>query len=502
VESGGSNSSGSSRCSRQQHRHHQQQQQQQQQQSRRRSASQRAVLLASSFMTVASASTSGYSLKESYATESFFSKFTFWSDIDPTKGIVDYLDEKDAEAAGLIKASDGNVYIGSDHTRSLEAGQGRKSIRIHSRNAYNAGLFIAKIKHAPAGCGVWPAFWLFGEDAEHPWPTWGEYDIIESVHNNTRSSTTLHTSDICRQEMIMEGQDFSGVWQEGSKKPHADLCDYDAPDQYDNQGCSQRAPEGSFGWDFNAKQGGTWAAEWDPDHGYIRTWFWPAGSEPADVSSKGVPNPSWWGRPFSYFLLDASSCPLTHFQNMRIVFNIDFCGDMGEGTWQWSGCPELSKARTGSEMTCEQWVASQPEYFSEAYWSIERLDVYQREGPLPSPLGERIELNFGRGGEFKLLEWAKEFIWILTGTLIAAGGAMGAVFVGRVERRIQSRTPHGEVGTNANVNVTEEAIAEFRAWRGLRTSSNRPRPLIEASPPSPARRAMASSDRRGNANQI
>ena len=30
--------------------------------------------------------------------------------------------------------------------------------------------------------GAWPAFWMFGDDAQHAWPRWGEYDILESIH--------------------------------------------------------------------------------------------------------------------------------------------------------------------------------------------------------------------------------------------------------------------------------------------------------------------------------
>eukprot|EP00438_Fugacium_kawagutii_P032332 Skav226349 [mRNA] locus=scaffold2980:263072:264352:- [translate_table: standard] len=55
-------------------------------------------------------------------------------------------------------------------------------------------------------------------------------------------------------------------------------------------GCSQRAAAGSTGPAFNAQQGGTYAAEWDPRAGHVRVWSWAAGEEPQDVAGK-APRP-------------------------------------------------------------------------------------------------------------------------------------------------------------------------------------------------------------------
>jgi len=334
-----------------------------------------------------------YSLKESYVGPDFFSKFAFWSSAetpDPTHGAVEYLDEAEALARGMIQAAEGEVFMSVDTREFLLLGQGRGSVRIQSRNAYNAGLFVLRLSHAPVGCGVWPAFWMYGEDAGHLWPTWGEFDIIEGVHMQEHTRTTLHTGRSCSQEALVQGYDFAGKWEAGSNKTFANICDIDAVGQYEKQGCSQRGPLGSFGAPLNKNGGGTYAAEWDPVSGHIRTWFWPPGEEPADLKpGSGVaPFPDGWDLPFSHFKLDPSTCPPQHFRNMRIVFNIELCGDYGNGSWAWA-CPDLAKT-----MTCSEYVASYPEDFVKAHWTISALDVYEQDLPLPAGLGQRIMVNF------------------------------------------------------------------------------------------------------------
>merc|ERR1719188_2929136 len=105
-----------------------------------------------------------------------------------------------------------------------------------------------------------------------------------------------------------------------------------------------------MGAPFNANGGGTFAAEWDPSEERIRTWFFPAGSEPADLKN-GFPEPDSWGKPFSYFTLAPNICSADHFQNMRLAFTLNFCGDLGSAKFAES-CPELAET-----MTCEEYVS-------------------------------------------------------------------------------------------------------------------------------------------------
>ena len=67
------------------------------------------------------------------------------------------------------------------------------SVRISSRTQYNTGLFILDLDRAPWGCGVWPAWWTVGPN----WPSGGEIDIIEGVHEQATNQMTLHTSAGC-----------------------------------------------------------------------------------------------------------------------------------------------------------------------------------------------------------------------------------------------------------------------------------------------------------------
>mmetsp|Transcript_100649 Transcript_100649/g.290765 ORF Transcript_100649/g.290765 Transcript_100649/m.290765 type:complete len:584 (-) Transcript_100649:32-1783(-) len=332
-----------------------------------------------------------YTRSQSYMGEDFFEPFhwSFHTAKDPTHGAVDFASYETAVQNGLVSASRGKVVMGADATTVVDphAGegglQGRPSVRIMSRTAYNGGLFIVDLEHMPTGCGVWPAFWMYGEDSEHIWPAWGEFDVIEGAHRANRTMTTLHTTPGCSQADVHAGEHFSGKWMQGLDRL-ADNCDVGAEGQWGNQGCSQAGPDGSFGTAFNEGGGGTFAAEWDPIDGHFRTWFWPRRTGvPPDVAAR-KPNPDSWGRPYSYFRLSDDGCNKDHFKNMRLVFDITFCGDLGAPTFAES-CPEIA-----NKMTCEEFVYRSPESFTEAYWSILGLDVYQAGSPDQSSRNEDV----------------------------------------------------------------------------------------------------------------
>ncbi|CAE6972292.1 unnamed protein product [Symbiodinium natans] len=207
------------------------------------------------------------SIFEASEGEDFFSKWSFFVGPDPTKGTVKFLSFEEATAQGLIHASFDRVYMGSDASEVLGPTEGRKTVRIESNEWFRNGLIVLDIDHAPVGCGTWPAFWMFGEDAQHAWPRWGEYDILESVHNRTQSATTLHTRSDCDQTDVQSHVDFSEGWVAGKygtkakdcfvKARHAagkDGCqngqsiqsyqcrvasEEQAPNEFTNQGCGQ-----------------------------------------------------------------------------------------------------------------------------------------------------------------------------------------------------------------------------------------------------------------------
>ena len=76
-------------------------------------------------------------------------------------------------------------HLGSDYT----------SGRINTRNRFarTRGRFEARIK-LPVGQGIWPAFWLLGDNiGQVGWPGCGEIDILEYLgHQPNRVYGTLH----------------------------------------------------------------------------------------------------------------------------------------------------------------------------------------------------------------------------------------------------------------------------------------------------------------------
>lgn len=58
--------------------------------------------------------------------------------------------------------------------------------------AQKYGRFEARMK-LPTGQGIWPAFWMLGEDIESVgWPKCGEIDIMEAIGSKTQVYGTIH----------------------------------------------------------------------------------------------------------------------------------------------------------------------------------------------------------------------------------------------------------------------------------------------------------------------
>jgi beta-glucanase (GH16 family) len=68
------------------------------------------------------------------------------------------------------------------------------SSRLKTKTLFSQahGRFEARIK-LPGGKGIWPAFWLLGDDiGKTGWPSCGEIDIMESIGDATTAYGTLH----------------------------------------------------------------------------------------------------------------------------------------------------------------------------------------------------------------------------------------------------------------------------------------------------------------------
>ncbi|PQE19384.1 hypothetical protein CJF30_00009820 [Rutstroemia sp. NJR-2017a BBW] len=290
-----------------------------------------------------------YYLSKTYNTTNFFKDFTFFSATDPTKGFVAYESLANAEAAGLAYTSDNQVYLGVDHT-TVNPKNGRASVRLESKQAWGQGVFIADIEHMPGGiCGVWPAFWMFGPN----WPNSGEIDIIEGVNADTTDTITLHTAAGCNVS--------SSALKTGT------MVTTDCNQDDAGTGCSTSTPNtNNYGKGFNNIGGGVYAMQWASSR--ISVWFWPRASIPADITANDIDVASW-GTPLANF--SGSGCDFdTFFANQSIIFDTTFCGSWAGNVWSSGSCASLAS-------TCDAYVAANPSAFTNAYWLINSIQVWQ-----------------------------------------------------------------------------------------------------------------------------
>ena len=314
----------------------------------------------------------GYVIEDDYSKDAFFGNFTPFTDPDPTNGFVVYQSYENATQQGLMASVanyDSANYMGVDNTSISTAG--RPSMRISSTKTYNRGLFIADIAHIPVGCGTWPAYWLVGPN----WPTGGEIDIIEGVNLQATNQMTLHTNAGCT---------IGTTGMASTSTVNTTNCDTNASNQKKNAGCSiMTSDTQSFGAGFNAIGGGVYATEWTSQ--YIDIYFFPRSSIPSDITS-GTPNPSSWGTPMAHY---TGNCDISqHFTNMNIVFDTTLCG-------QWAGADDVWGASScaNTSATCNAHAQLLPSSFTEAYWLINGVQVYQEAGS-----GNTTKRSVGRRG--------------------------------------------------------------------------------------------------------
>lgn len=69
---------------------------------------------------------------------------------DPTHGLVTYVDSDTAFSTGLAYVRDDGVAVMRvDNTTTLQEGQNRNSVRIHTKNSYGPGLFVMDVLQMP-----------------------------------------------------------------------------------------------------------------------------------------------------------------------------------------------------------------------------------------------------------------------------------------------------------------------------------------------------------------
>ena len=308
--------------------------------------------------------TANYTLTKDYNSGTgFFESFSFFTGADPTNGFVDFLDESTANSTGLAGYVNTGInpfaaYMGVDTTNVTP--KGRPAVRISDKAVYNHALFVVDISHIPYGCGVWPAYWLLGTSS--PWPAAGEIDIIEGVNSQSSNRMTLHTNSgvsLANTSSSMTGSLVTSA-----------NCDVAASS--DNEGCAIADPEStaSFGKQFNANTGGLFATEYTSEA--IKIWFFPRGDKvPADILS-AAPNPSGWGTPNALFENAVGDLD-SHFCELQMIFDVTFCGDWAGNAAVWAADSECAAVAD----TCTDYVQNSPKAFTEAYWAVNSLKVYQ-----------------------------------------------------------------------------------------------------------------------------
>lgn len=296
-------------------------------------------------------------IQDTYSGKTFFDRWSFYDQGDPTHGTVNYVNASTAFSSGLAYVLDnGKVVMKGDNTSWLAAGQNRNSVRISSNAQYQTGLFILDVDRAPWGCGVWPAFWTIGNGQ---WPYFGEIDIIEGVHDNQHNQVTWHTGPGC---LLNPNGNFTGTVVQNATGGDNVVCDGTVPP---NAGCGiTEWSRASYGPTFDAQGGGVFAMKWDENGIFV--WSFYRAAVPQDIV-QGTPNPSTWGVPSAW--LDPTECdPLKYFVNHSMIFDITFCGDWAGNSYATSGCPGSCSDRL-----------MDPSNFDNASWIINTLKVYRKQ---------------------------------------------------------------------------------------------------------------------------
>jgi beta-glucanase (GH16 family) len=86
----------------------------------------------------------------------------------------------------------GNLLIIGRKEAYRNAGYTSASLVTDGKHSWTYGKIEARIK-LPKGQGMWPAFWMLGQNRHHVgWPMCGEIDIMEHINNEDILHGTLH----------------------------------------------------------------------------------------------------------------------------------------------------------------------------------------------------------------------------------------------------------------------------------------------------------------------
>jgi beta-glucanase (GH16 family) len=174
------------------------------------------------------------------------------------------------KAGNLVITAQQETYTGPDGvTRNYT------SARLKTQGLFSQayGRFEARIK-IPAGQGMWPAFWMLGNNITSVgWPTCGEIDIMENigkepgtVHGSLHGpSTVSHTSDATAPFTLPAGQNFADdfhlyavEWEPGTVRFYVDATLYATFNQAQWPAGGTWALDHPFFIILNVAVGGNW----------------------------------------------------------------------------------------------------------------------------------------------------------------------------------------------------------------------------------------------------
>jgi len=145
-----------------------------------------------------------------------------------------------------VQIQNGNLVITAlqeNYTGTDGIGRNYTSARLKTQNLFTQayGRFEARIK-IPKGQGIWPAFWMLGNDIkQNGWPKCGEIDIMENIgrepgtiHGSLHGpSSVAHTSDLTSTVSVPAGQNYPGdfhiyaiEWEPGTVRFYVDSNNY------------------------------------------------------------------------------------------------------------------------------------------------------------------------------------------------------------------------------------------------------------------------------------
>jgi hypothetical protein len=131
------------------------------------------------------------------------------------------------------------------------------------------------------------------------------------------------------------------------------------------------ATPNNYGKGLSDNDGGVYITEWTS--AYVRVWFFARDDIPSSIT-EGSPDILEFGLPMANF---QGSCDIdTHFANHSIIINTDFCGAWaGFAYSNFPECP-ITPGMNGYD-SCVDFVGNSPQNFTEAYWEVNSIKVYQ-----------------------------------------------------------------------------------------------------------------------------